>query len=634
MDRMTTPYGAWPSPLTASVVTAGTVSLSWPMLVGDEVWWTEGRPAEAGRSVVVRRLADGSVEDVLPAPWNARTRIHEYGGRAWTVVDGDLVFASFGDQRLWRLTPGAEPTPLTPEPDLPAGARYADLTVVGDEVWCVRELHHVGGVTRAIVAVPLDGSGAVRELIGGADFLAYPQLSPDGRHLAFIAWDHPRMPWDGTELRVAPVVDGVVGEARTVLGNTEESVLQPEWSAADTLTALSDRSGWWNVVRVTLAGEIFPVSNVDEELGGPLWVLGSTWYARLGERFLVLPASGPAFLTSGETPQPFDLPFTSLQSSLHTDGSRVVGVAASSTALPAIVVVANDGSYDVVHESPALPVDPGWLPVPTRHTFPSVGNRVVHAVVWPPTSPVAEAPEGELPPYVVFVHGGPTSQTSAALDLQKAYFTSRGIGIIDVDYGGSTGYGRPYRQSLQGQWGIVDVEDCVAAVRGLVDAGLADGARLAIRGGSAGGWTVLAALTGTDAFAAGASYFGVADLLSMAQDTHDFESRYLDGLVGPLPAALDVYNARSPLNKVGNLSCPVLLLQGADDKVVPPAQAELFRDAMVRKGIPHAYLLFEGEGHGFRKAENIVAALEAELSFYGQVLGFDPPGIPQLTLER
>ncbi len=629
---MTTPYGAWPSPLTAAVVTAGTVALSWPTLVGNEVWWTEGRPAEGGRSVVVRRLADGRIEDVLPGPWNARTRIHEYGGRAWTVANGDLVFAEFTDQRLWRLTPGSEPVALTPEPVEPAGARYGDLTVVGDEVWCIRELHAGGAVSRAVVAVPLDGSADVRELLTGSDFLAYPRVSPDGDHLAVIAWNHPRMPWDGTELWVAPIADGKVGPARTILGGTAESVLQPQWIDADSLVAITDRTGWWNLVRVGLSGAVTAISDIAEEIGGPLWVLGPAWYARLDDgSYFVSPASGPAFVNDGALRR-LEADFSAVQPSMATDGQRVVGVATSPSAPAAIVIIAADGSYEVVHDSGTLPVAADWLPLPQRRTFPSADGRVVHAVVWPPTSPVAQAPAGELPPYVVFVHGGPTAQTSASIDLQKAYFTSRGIGIIDVDYGGSTGYGRTYRQELNGRWGIVDVEDCVAAVRGLVDEGLADGARLAIRGGSAGGWTVLAALTGTDAFAAGVSYFGVADLLALARDTHDFESRYLDGLIGPLPQALPVYEERSPLNRVEGLSCPVLLLQGADDKVVPPSQAEMFRDAMVRKAIPHAYVLFEGEGHGFRKAENIVAALEAELSFYGQVLGFEPPDVPQLPL--
>ena len=317
-----------------------------------------------------------------------------------------------------------------------------------------------------------------------------------------------------------------------------------------------------------------------------------------------------------------------------TDGRRVITVAASSTLASAVVVIDPDGGHDVVHVSVIVPVGPKWLSVPTRETFPSVDGRVVHALVYAPTSPEASVPDGELPPYVVFVHGGPTSQADATLDLEKAYFTSRGIGVIDVDYGGSTGYGRAYRESLRGRWGIVDVEDCGAAVRGLVDAGRADGDRLMIRGGSAGGWTVLASLTGTDAYAAGASYYGVAELVRFAQDTHDFESRYLDGLIGPLPEALALYEQRAPLSHVDDLSCPVLLLQGDEDRVVPPSQAELFRDALARKHIPHAYLLFEGEQHGFRKAETVVAALEAELSFYGQVLGFTPPGVPVLAIEH
>lgn len=631
---MMTPYGAWPSPLSAADVTAGSISLAWPRLVGDEVWWTEGRPAEGGRNVVVRRSQDGSIEDVLPAPWNARTRVHEYGGKAWTVADGALVFANFADQRLWRLSPGNEPVALTPEPDEPAGARYAELIIVGDEAWCVRELHQDGRVSRALVAVPLDGSGEVRELLSGSDFMAHLRLSPDRRHLAFLAWDHPRMPWDGTELRVATVSDGALGVARTVLGGPTESVLQPEWLDDRRLVAVTDRSDWWNLVRVDLAGSVTPVMPAAEEFGGPLWSLGSSWYALLdGGRFVVSRREGLGTIGPDGAAARLDVPFTVWQPSLDTDGTRVVGIGSSATSPPSVVLIAPDGMHEVVHVSATVPVGPEWLATPARHTFPSAHGRVVHTLVSAPTSPVAHGPDGELPPYIVFVHGGPTAQASAGLSLQKAYFTSRGIGIIDVDYGGSTGYGRAYRDALQGQWGVIDVEDCVAAARGLAQAALADGERLAIRGGSAGGWTVLAALTGTDAFAVGASYYGVADLLALAEDTHDFESRYLDGLVGPLPQARETYDQRSPLNNIDGLSCPVLLLQGELDKVVPPAQAELFRDAMVRKGIRHAYLLFPGEDHGFRKAENIITALEAELSFYGQVLGFDPPGVPRLAMD-
>ena len=632
---MTTPYGAWPSPLSASDVAAGTISLSWPRLVGDEVWWTEGRPAEGGRSVVVRRRDDGSVEDVLPALWNARTRVHEYGGNPWLVANGALVFVHFADQRLWRLVPGGEPAPLTPDG---TGDRYAELVEVGAELWCVRERHDGGAVSRALVAVPLDGSGKVRELVTDRHFLAHPRLSPDGRHLAWIGWEHPQMPWDGTELRVAAVSGGQVGEPRTLLGDTGTSVLQPEWLDDTTLLATTDASGWWNLVRVPLDGPVTPLHPAEQEFAGPLWALGSTWSALLADGRVAALHGGRLGILDSATMgdgglRDLALPFSSC-SSLHSDGQRLVTVASSPTSPSSVVVVDPDGGHEVVHVSAAAPVDAAWLPVPSRQTFPSARGRVVHALVYPPTSPQAAAPQGELPPYVVVVHGGPTSQASDALDLRKAYFTSRGIGVIDVDYGGSTGYGRPYRDALRGQWGVVDVEDAVAAARGLADAGQADPARLLIRGGSAGGWTVLAALTRTDAFAAGASYYGVGDALALARDTHDFESRYLDGLVGPLPDALELYAERSPLSHVDGLSCPVLLLQGAEDEVVPPAQAELFRDALLRKQIPHAYLLFPGEQHGFRRAENIVTSLEAELSLFGQAVGFIPAGVPELQLVR
>ena len=629
-----TPCGAWPSPLSAAAVAAGTVRLSWPRLVGDEVWWTESRPAEGGRNVVVRRRAGGDVADVLPAPWDARTRVHEYGGNPWTVVGDALVFCEMSDQRLWLLDGDGPPVALTPEPAAPAADRYAELLVVGQEVWCVRERYVDGVVSRGLVAVPLDASGAVRELVGGSDFLAGPRLSPDGRHLAWTAWDHPRMPWDGTELRVAEVRDGLVGTPRTLAGGPSESLVQPEWLDDRTLAVASDRSGWWNLVRVDLDGASAPLREAPEEAAGPLWQLGMTWYAVLDDgRLVVRSGETLGVLEPGGALTELELPFTSWSAMLATDGRRVVTVAASPVLPPAVVVVDPDGGHEVAHVGDDPPVDAAWLPQPTRETFPSVGGRVVHAVVYPPTSPEASVPDGELAPYVVFVHGGPTSQTAVALDLQKAYFTSRGIGVLDVDHGGSTGYGRAYRETLRGQWGVVDVEDCVAAVQGLAAAGRADPARTVIRGGSAGGWTVLSSLTRTDAYAAGASYYGVAELLRFAQDTHDFESRYLDGLIGPLPEAEALYTERAPLSHVDELSCPVLLLQGDEDRVVPPSQSELFRDALVRKQIPHAYLLFQGEQHGFRKAETVVAALEAELSFYGQVLGFTPPGVPVLPLD-
>ncbi|HEV7897734.1 MAG TPA: prolyl oligopeptidase family serine peptidase [Planosporangium sp.] len=655
------PYGEWPSPISAADVAHSGMTIGFVASIGDEVWWDETRPQEFGRTVVVRRRGDGTVADALPQPWHARTRTQEYGGKAWLPVpagDGrgpSLVFAHWDDQRLYLLEDGCDqPRPLTPEPAEPAALRYADPVLVGDgaEVLCVREAHHDGRVTRHIVAVPLNGSaatdgGRVREVAGGgdyaaggSDFVAHPRISPDGRRIAWIAWDHPRMPWDGTELRVARLEGGVATSVRRLLGGPEESVLQPEWVDDATLYAVSDRSGWWNLYRVPVeAGEAAPLCPRDEEFAFPMWLLGRISYAVLGDgRLAVLHGTGtyaldildPAIGKLGD----LDLPFTVWSSTLAVAGSAVIGLAGSGQEARTLVRVEPDaGTVERLRPSLDRIPDPAYLPQVRSEALPGPHGRVVHAHISPPRNPQARAPEGEKPPYVVFVHGGPTGQSFPLLDLAIAYFTSRGIGVIDVDYGGSSGYGRAYRQMLAGQWGIVDVEDCVAAARALVDRGDADSARLAIRGGSAGGWTTLAALTSTDFFAAGVSAFGVADLLRFAADTHDFESRYLDGLVGALPQARDLYVERSPLSHVDGLSCPVLLLQGSDDRVVPPSQSLMFRDGLAAKGIPHAYVEFEGEQHGFRMESSIIAAHEAELSFYGQVLGFEPPGVPRLELS-
>ena len=649
---VTARYGAWPSPIGASDVAVAGIRLSGPTTVhtdsGDEVWWAEARPTEGGRTVIVRRDAAGAVSDVLPAGWNARTRVHEYGGTAWLPLPGGgLAFADWSDQRVYRLDPGSTaPTPLTPEPSEAAGLRYADpvLAPGGEEIWWVREAHDQGTIRRHIVAVPVSGAAAadpaaVREIAGGSDFLAFPRPAPDGRRLAWIAWDHPRMPWDGTELRVGELGPaGTVTSVATVLGGPDESVLQPEWADADTLYAVSDRSGWWNLYRLPAGGgEPEPLCPRAEEFGHPLWQLGMTTYAVLADGRLVVRhgtdtlALGVLDPATGELTD-LDLPYT-LFGSVDVDGDTVLTTAASPVEPPEVVAVdLPTGAVTVLRRSMAEPPDPAYLPQPRSIVVAGPGERDVHAHVYPPSSPDAVTPDGELPPYVVFVHGGPTSHSPAILDLEKAYFTSRGIGVIDVNYGGSTGYGRAYRERLRREWGIVDVEDCVAAVQALVRDGLADGERLGIRGGSAGGWTTLAALTTTDAFAAGVSYYGVAELIAFTADTHDFESRYIDGLVGTLPEDRDVYVERAPLSHVDQLSCPVLLLQGLEDKVVPPSQAELFAAALEKKGIPHAYLPFAGEQHGFRKQETVVAALEAELSFYGQVFGFEPPGVPVLPL--
>jgi len=483
----------------------------------------------------------------------------------------------------------------------------------------------------------------MRSVVGGSRFLAYPRLSPSGRQLAWIAWKHPQLPWDGTELRVADLgPDGSCGAWRTLLGSTTESVLQPEWADESHLYVVSDRSGWWNLYRVAAAGDVAPqaLCEYEADFAGPLWTLGTRWYAPLRDgRLLTVRTLGldrlavldptPGTLTDVDLGD-----LTGLQIASVREGSVALLGGGAHSAHGLRVLDLESGSIQLVRSSvDALP-PAEYLPEARAMTFAGPGGREVHAFVYPPRNPDFRAPDGELPPYLAFVHGGPTGHESARLNLTIAFFTSRGIGVVDVNYGGSTGYGREYRERLRGQWGIVDVEDTVAAAVGLADAGLADRARLAIEGDSAGGWTVLAALTRTDVFACGASYFGVADLMGLVDDTHDFESRYIDGLVGPLPEARELYDERAPINHVDGLSCPVLLLQGLDDPVVPPSQSERFRDAMVAKGIPHAYLAYEGESHGFRRTSTMVHSREAELSFYGQIMGFDPPGVPRLPLWR
>ncbi len=636
-------YGAWPSPISAQMVARSGVRLEAVAFAEDgALWWAERRPTEGGRTALVRRDPNGDVADGVPTGFDVRTRVHEYGGGAWLPVPGGVVAARWDDQRLYLLDGAAEPIALTPPPPQPQGDRYADLVLAsgGDEVWCVRERAAGPGVERDLVAVPLDGSGAVRTIVVDGHFLSSPRLAPDGRHLAWLTWEHPRMPWDGTELRVAQIAgDGAIGVARTLLGGVAESVFQPEWAGPDRLYAVSDRSGWWNLHEVGLDGSVRALCPRAEEFGAPQWQFGMATHGLLDDgRIAVLHGTGvwslgvldPATgsLTDVSTP------YTEWAPGLRVRGA-VVAAVASSPAVPPTVVTVDTATGQVSEERrsvEALP-DPRYLPEVRAETLTAADGRDVHVLVSPPRNPDVTVSSGRRPPYVAFVHGGPTGRAPAVLDLQKAFFTSRGIGVVDVNYGGSAGYGRAYRDRLRGQWGVVDVEDVAASVASLVERGDADGQRLAVRGGSAGGWTVLAALTRTDVFAAGTSYYGVADALALAEHTHDFESRYLDGLLGPLPQARSVYLERSALSHVDRLRCPVLLLQGEEDRVVPPAQAETFRTALRAAGIPHACLLFPGEQHGFRRAETVAAAVEAELSFYGHVFGFTPPGVAPLALE-
>jgi dipeptidyl aminopeptidase/acylaminoacyl peptidase len=538
----------------------------------------------------------------------------------------------------------------------PGALRYADFALSPDraEVWCVREHQEDGTVRRAIVAVPLDGSAAddpaaIRILVEGADFFAYPTPSPDGRWLAWICWNHPHMPWDGTELRVAPIENGRLGKDRHLMGGQRESVLAPAWRDNTSLYAVTDWPGWWNIYQVGLTGEpplaLYPV---EEEFAGPLWQLGARPFAVLGDgRLAVTHGAGQVRLAILD-PESFELkdldtPFaefapSSGMATLSADGDSIVAVAGGPASRAAVIRVhADTGKTEVLQRDPAVLPDAAYLPVPQLVDFEGPYGQTVHALLYPPANPEVSGPAGERPPYVVWVHGGPTGRATPVLDLVKAYFTSRGIGIIDVNYGGSSGYGRQYRERLRREWGVVDVHDAIAAARWVAETAGADPARLAICGGSAGGWTALAAVTtGTRrgrVFSAATSYFGVSDLRGFAQMTHDFESRYLDGLIGPLPGYENRYEERAPVGHVNEATCPILLLQGLDDPVVPPAQSESIAADLAAHGIAYAYVPFEGESHGFRKAENIATAYAAELSFYGKILGFTPPGIPQVKIS-
>ncbi|WP_410670198.1 alpha/beta hydrolase family protein [Amycolatopsis sp. cmx-4-68] len=639
MSRIS-PYGTWSSPITAAEVAAAGGGPQWLDVVGDEVWWAEARPGEQGRVALVRAVPGGS-EDVLPAPWNVRNRLHEYGGRPWTVAGGVVVFTHWADQRVYALSETGV-APLTPAPAEPQGVRYGDLGAGRPgEVWAVRE-RSVGprptDVEREQVAIAL-ADGAERVLAASHRFVTGPKLSPDGRHAAWFGWDHPAMPWDGTELCVAPVAeDGSFGPHRVLAGGAAVSVCQVEWETPATLLALLDPDGWWNLHRVGLDGTVTNLAPVERELGGPLWKTGAQWFAPLGGgRHAVLASGRLAVLDEAAgsvTPVAEELTaWSSTGFAAHAGG--VAGVASGPAREAAVVHVSLDGAVTDLTPQPELPAE--YLPVPEERVFATADGETVPVVLYRPANPDFAAPEGELPPLLVHAHGGPTGQYPPMLDLELAYFTSRGIAVAAVNYGGSTGFGRAYRERLREQWGVVDVADCVAVTEALVAAGLADGDRLAIRGGSAGGFTAAAALTTTKTYRAGTVMFPVLDLAGWTGaegDTHDFESRYLDGLVGPLPAARQRYVERSPLANAGSLAGPVLFQQGLEDRICPPEQADRFVAGLAGRGIPHAYQRFAGEQHGFRQAATIVAALEAELSFYGQVLGFETPGVARLELSR
>ena len=648
-ERTAAPYGTWSSPITAEMVARAEIRLSLPWIENGVVWWLEGRAAEGGRVVLVRAERGAAPVDVTPATFNLRTMVHEYGGGAYCVHDGTVFASSFDDQRLYRLAAGAAPSPVTPAVD-GRRHRYADGRVTSDgSVWIgVRERHPEHGrpadVVNELVVVPADGSSEPRIIAGGRDFYSNPRISPDGTRLCFLAWSLPWMPWDGCELFVAELgSDGALDDVTHVAGRDgEESIWQPEWSPSGDLVFASDRSGWWNLERIR-DGERTTLHPAEAEFGGPAWTFGVRSFSFLddGRIACAYDRDGRTFFalldTQSGSLEDLDLPHDAWGNAyLTTEGSEIVLIAGSAT-IPNQVVrldVATGGS-EVLRTSSDVPVDTAYFSTPVPVEFPTENGLTAHALVYAPASALFEALPEERPPLIVMSHGGPTGSASALFSLEAQFWTSRGFAIADVNYGGSTGYGRAYRERLNGQWGVVDLQDCVNAARYLAGRGEADPDRLLIRGGSAGGYTTICALTFTDVFAAGASYFGIADLDQFGGgETHKFELEYDFTLVGPREAT-ELYHDRSPIHFTDRITTPMLVLQGTDDEVVPPLQAELIVGALRERGIPHAYLLFEGEGHGFRKAENIVRSLEAELSFYLQVLELEPTDpLPKLEIEH
>jgi dipeptidyl aminopeptidase/acylaminoacyl peptidase len=642
MANRVAPYGAWASPLTAEMLVSDAVDLANPFSDGADTYWVEIRFADQGRYVLVRRGADGVVSDLTPDGHSVRTLVHEYGGRSYVVRGGTVFYSNFADQRLYRLERAGASVPITPVPPTPRAYRYAAPVVTPDGRWviAVRERHLAEGVVNDLVRVPADGSADPEVMAFGHDFFADPVLSPDGRRLAWIAWDHPNMPWDGTALFEAELdPDGGVVGVRLVCGGPAESVVQPAYGADGTLYYVSDRTDWWNLYADGPGGPQ-PLAPMDAEFARPLWQLGGREYAPQPDGSVVAAWFDGGRWRIGRIEQTgelreFPTEWTAI-GRLHPGPGGVLCLAASPRRYRSVVQLdARSGQSTVVRASRQLRLDEAYVSEPEPIEFPTDAGLTAHAFFYPPTNPEFDAPEGTSPPLLVSTHGGPTGHVDPVILDDVQYWTSRGFGVVQVNYGGSTGYGRAYRERLKGAWGIVDLDDCVNAAKYLAVRGSADPDKLLIDGGSAGGYTTLCALTFRSDFAAGASFFGVTDLAGLARDTHKFESRYLDGLVGPYPERQDLYDARSPLVHADLIRTPTILFQGLEDEVVPPQQAEAMAAALRESGVPFAYIAFPGEQHGFRIAQNIVRTAEAELWFFGRVLGFTPADdIPPVKIEN
>jgi dipeptidyl aminopeptidase/acylaminoacyl peptidase len=624
-------YGSWKSPITSDLIVSETIKLGQIFLDDSEVYWSESRPTEGGRNVMVKWSPGGQIEDLTSDPFDVRTRVHEYGGGAFFVSEGNIFFSNFADQGLYVQGRESDPRPLTS----PGAKRYGDIIVdkLRKRLICVREDHsgEESEPVNTIVALDLSNNRAEQVLLANNDFYSSPRISPDGSSLVWLTWNHPNLPWDGTELWTGEIrSDGSIGEKLKVAGGSGESIFQPEWSPDGTLYFVSDKSEWWNLYRYR-HNQVEPVCPMDCEFGRPQWLLAMSTYGfeSMDRIICTYTSKGIWHLASLDCAhgslEEIETPFSEIWN-LRVSSKQAVFCAGSPTQAASIIRLdLESGKFHQLRSSGHIKIDKGYISIPQAIEFPSRNGKTSHAFFYPPQNCNYQGPGDEKPPMLTKIHGGPTSATSTFLSWDIQYWTSRGFAVLDVNYGGSSGYGRSYRQRLDGQWGIVDVDDCVNGARFLVEQGVVDADRLAIRGSSAGGYTTLCALTFRHTFKAGASYYGISDLEALAKETHKFEARYLDRLVGPYPDRLDIYRRRSPIHHTHLFSSALILFQGLEDEVVPPNQAEMMLEALQAKHLPVAYIPFEGEHHGFRRAETIKRALDSELYFYSRVFDFEIP---------